>query len=116
VKLRLPSAPCSSDQDQLGMTSVGYNDLVLSPAVFRRVRATIREGEEDCWELLLSGSAVMKQVSAMQLQSAAVLFEQALAVTVGERSFLLQAVSSSEVFGQVYMYRLLLSECLPKAL
>ena len=88
----------------------------MSPAVFRRVRATIREGEEGAWELLLSASSVMKQVSAMQLQSAETLFEQALAVLVGERSFVLRAVSCSEAFGQVYLYRLLLRESLPKAM
>jgi len=116
VKLRLPTLPCASDGDQLGMGVGGYQDLVLSPAVFRRVRATVKEGEEGSWELLLSASAVMKQVSEMQMQSAEVLFEQALAVMVGERSFVLRAVSSSEVFGQEYMYRLLLRESLPKAM
>lgn len=116
VKLRLPSQPCTSDQGQLGLCAAAYQDLVLSPAVFRRVRATLVEGEEAVWELLLSASSVTKQVSAMQMQSAEILFEQALAVLVGERSFVLRAVSSSEVFGQVYMYRLLLRESLPKAM
>lgn len=98
------------------MAADAYRDLVLSPAVFRRVRATMTEGEEGAWELLLSASSVMEQVSATQMQSAALLFEQALAVMVGERNFVLRSVSSSEVFGQVYMYRLLLRESLPKAI
>ncbi len=116
VKLRLPSQPCISDLDQLGMAAGAYQDLVLSPAVFRRVRATLGEGQVGAWELLLSASSVMKQVSAMQMQSAEILFEQALGVMVGERSFVLRTVSSSEIFGQVYMYRLLLRESLPKAM
>lgn len=97
------------------MAANAYQDLVLSPAVFRRVRAAMTEGEECAWELLVSASAVMNQVSAMQMQSAETLFEQALAVMVGERSFVLRAVSSSEMFGQMYMYRLLLRESSPKA-
>jgi hypothetical protein len=116
VKLRLPIKPCTSDMDQLSLSIGAYQDLAMSPAVFRRVRATLAEGEEGAWELLLSASSVMKQVSAMQLQSAETLFEQALAVLVGERSFVLRAVSSSETFGQVYLYRLLLRESLPKAM
>ena len=98
------------------MAAGAYQDLVLSPAVFRRVRATLADGQEGAWELLLSASSVMKQVSAMQMQSAEILFEQALGVMVGERSFVLRTVSSSEAFGQVYMYRLLLRESLPKAM
>jgi hypothetical protein len=116
VKLRLPSQPCTSDMDQLGLGTGAYQDLVLSPAIFRRVRATLAEGEEATWELLLSASSVTKQVTAIQMQSAEALFEQALAVLVGDRSFVLRAISSSEVFGQVYMYRLLLRESFPKSL
>lgn len=116
VKLRLPSQACTSDKDQLGLSAGAYQDLVLSPAIFRRVRATLSEGEEATWELLLSASSVTKQVTAVRMQSAESLFEQALAVLVGDRSFVLRAVSSSEVFGQVYMYRLLLRESFPKSL
>lgn len=113
--LRLPSLPCSADSDQVGLGSGSYQDLALSPAVFRRVRAKMQEGAECEWELLLSASSVETQVSAAQLDSADTLFAEAVALIVGTKKFLIEAISASEVFGRVYLYRLLLREVLPKA-
>lgn len=115
VLLRLPSSPCITDGDQLGLGTGSYADLVLSPAVFRRSRAAMHEGTEGGWELLLSASAVEAQVSTSQLDSAEVLFAQAVSLIVGTKTFLIEAISASEVFGRVYLYRLLLREALPKA-
>ena len=72
-------------------------------------------GAESGWELLLSASAVEVQVSAAQLDSADALFAEAVAVVVGTQTFSIEAISASEAFGQVYLYRLLLREALPKA-
>lgn len=115
VLLRLPANPCPTDGDQLGLGTGTYQDLPLSPAVFRRTRAAMHAGTESGWELLLSASAVDAQVSASQLDSAEELFAEAVSLLVGTKTFLIEAISASEVFGQVYLYRLLLREALPKA-
>jgi hypothetical protein len=115
VKLRRASQPCGADGDQVGLGSGSYQDLPLSPAVFRRVRASMQESAGCGWELLLSASAVQEQVSAAQLDSAKTLFAEAVGLIVGTQTFLIEAISSSEAFGQVYLYRLLLREAQPKA-
>lgn len=115
VKLRIPSQPCAGNCDQIGLGVGTYQDMLLTPALFRRTRANMTGGAETGWELLLSASAVQVQVSAAQLDSADALFAEAVGVLVGTRTFTIEAISASEVFGQVYLYRLLLREALPKA-
>jgi hypothetical protein len=115
VMLRLPSLPCGADNDQVGLGSGSYEDLTLSPAVFRRVRPKMQESTECEWELLLSASSVDARVSAAQLDSADTLFAEGVAVIVGTKTFLIEAISASEVFGRAYLYRLLLREVLPKS-
>ncbi len=75
----------------------------------------MQESAECEWELLLSASSVQAQVSAAQLESANTLFAEAVGLIVGTKTFLIDAISSSEAFGQVYLYRLLLREAQPKA-
>ncbi|HVJ08782.1 MAG TPA: hypothetical protein VM554_10385 [Acidisarcina sp.] len=88
---------------------------MLSPVVFRRVRATMVEGSEYRWELLLSACAVEAQLSASQLGSAEALFAEAVSILVGTNTFLIESISASEWCGRIYLYRLLLREALPKA-
>jgi hypothetical protein len=114
VMLRLPGQPCAGGCDQIGLGAGAYQDLPLTPALFRRTRATITGGTECVWELLLSATAVQVQVSAAQLDSAEELFAEAVSVLVGTQTFTIETISASEVFGQVYLYRLLLREALPK--
>jgi hypothetical protein len=115
VKLRIPGRPCAGSCDQIGLGVGTYEDLLLTPALFRRTRATMAAGTECVWELLLSATVVQVQVSAAQLDSADELFAEAVSVLVGTQTFTIEAISASEVFGQVYLYRLLLREASPKA-
>lgn len=100
----------TSDAGQVGVNAPGFQRLPLSPAIFRRVRATIQEGQQDRYELLISASAIEQQVNTLQLSSANALFEMAAGVLVTGTLFLTEAVSVSESLGKVYMYRLLLRE------
>ena len=114
VSLQMPQPPLSGDPAQVGVTVQGYQGLPLSPALFRRVRTMMREGEPTKFELMVSASAVQAQVSALQLTSADALFAMSAGVTVAGKFFLIEAISAPEAFGQAYVYRLQLREGLPQ--
>jgi hypothetical protein len=105
-----PATPVATDAAQLGLVSPAFQLLPLAPAVFRRVRATIAEGQPSKYELLISAVAVQAAVSELQLSSADALFSIAAGVVVEGKLFLIESTSVSENLGQVYMYRLLLRE------
>jgi hypothetical protein len=100
----------STDAAQLGLNQPNFQLLPLSPAVFRKVRITMKEGQEQVYELLISADAVAAQVSQLQLNSAELLFSMATGVVVAEKLFVIEATSTSESQGQVYLYRLMLRE------
>jgi len=100
----------NSDAGQLGIIVPNFQQLSLSPAIFRRVRATMQEGQLAQYELLISASAVQQQVSTLQLTSADALFDTTAGVEINGAQFLIEARSVSESLGQVYLYRLLLRE------
>lgn len=105
-----PLAGDSSDQGQLGILAPGFLSLPLAPAVFRKARVAMPEGQPPKYELLVSADAVAAQVSQLQLSSADALFSTAAGVTVAGRLFLIEGVSASESQGTAYLYRLLLRE------
>jgi hypothetical protein len=105
-----PLSGDSSDAAQLGLDAPGFLSLPLSPVVFRKARVAMQEGELPKYELLVSADAVAAQVSELQLSSAQALFAQACGAVVAGKLFLIEAVSTSELQGAVYLYRLLLRE------
>ncbi|HEX3471128.1 MAG TPA: hypothetical protein VHT28_08080 [Silvibacterium sp.] len=105
-----PATGDATDAGQLGLNTPNFQSLPLSPAVFRRIRATMKEGQPVKYELLVSAVAVQTAVSELQLSSADALFSTTASVVVGGKSFLIESVSVSESMGSVYMYRLLLRE------
>jgi hypothetical protein len=70
----------------------------------------MQEGQLPQYELLISASAVQKQVSALQFTSADALFDTAAGVEINGAQFLIESRAVSEALGQVYLYRLLLRE------
>jgi hypothetical protein len=109
--LQMPGAPGdATDAGQLGLDAPDFQPLPLSPVVFRRIRATMTEGQPAKYELLISGSAVQAAVGAMQVASADLLFQMATGVAVAGELFLIESVSLSECMGAVYVYRLLMRE------
>lgn len=109
--LQMPVQPGdAADTGQLGIDAPGFQQMALSPVVFRRVRATMQEGSPAKHELLVSGSAVQAAVGELQVASAELLFQMAAGVAVAGELFLIESVSISECMGSAYMYRLLLRE------
>lgn len=115
VGLQMPSAATAGDGAQLGIVAQTYELLPLSPAIFRRVRISMIEGEPQKFELAVSASAVAAQVGSLQLTSADALFAQAAGVLVNGKLFLIEAVTAPEAFGRPYLYRLQLREALSQA-
>ncbi len=111
VLLQMPPATGdATDAGQLGLNPPNFQSLPLSPAVFRKLRPTMSEGEPAKYELLISAVAVQAAVSELQLSSADALFATAANVVVGGEYFLIESFAVSESIGSVYMYRLLLRD------
>jgi tetrahydromethanopterin S-methyltransferase subunit E len=116
VGLQMPATTGAGDAAQIGITPQSYQQLPLAPALFRRVRTPMVEGEPVKFELAVSASAVAVQVGALQLSSADALFAQAAGIVVNGKLFLIEAVTAPEAFGQAYLYRLQLREALPQSI
>jgi hypothetical protein len=105
-----PTTGDGGDAGQVGASAPNFQQMPLSPVIFRRVRATMKDGQLPEYELLVSASAVAQQVSALQLASAEALFDSAAGVLINGAQFVIETRSASEALGQVYLYRLLLRE------
>ena len=112
---RVTGANTDTNMSELGLVATTFADVVVSPVVMRKLRPTWQECGEPTWELLVSATGVQQQISAMDLPSAQSLFSMTLAVAVAGQDYLIESVSSSEAFGQVYLYRLLLREARQQA-
>ena len=110
AQLRVTMSNTDALMNEVGLLATTFAQVVLSPVVMRRVRPRWQEGGQNQWEMFVSATSVEQQVSALDLQSAQALFGMTLAVTVDGQDYLIEAVAANEVFGQVYMYRLLLRE------
>jgi hypothetical protein len=113
--LRMTTACTDTNQLELGLAASTFSDVVVSPVVMRKLRPAMQEGAEAKWELLVSATSVEEQISTLDLESARALFAMTLAITVGGQDYLIESISSNEVFGQVYLYRLLLREARQQA-
>jgi hypothetical protein len=105
-----PATGDTTDAGQLGINAPGFQSLSLSPVVFRKMRATMVEGDAAKYELLIAAAAVQAAVGAMQLNSADTLFAMTAGVAVAGKLFVMEAKAVSENLGEVYIYRLLLRE------
>ena len=114
VALQIPAFAAAGDAAQLGLTPQLYQQLPLSPAIFRRVRTPMVEGEPTKFELNVSATAVAAQVGALQLTSADALFAMAAGVAIDGKLFLIEAITAPEALGEAYLYRLQLREALPQ--
>ena len=116
VALQIPAVSAGGDASEIGITPQTYQQLPLSPALFRRVRTALIEGQAEKFELMVSASSVEAQVGALQLASADALFAQAAGFAVNGRLLLIEAVAAPEAFGQAYLYRMQLREALPQGI
>jgi hypothetical protein len=108
--LRVTAVTTDTSQSEVGLVATSFADAVISPVVMRKLRPTWQEGGQSRWELLVSATGVQQQVNALDLASAQSLFALTLLVTVAGQDYLIESIASNEVFGQVYLYRLLLRE------
>jgi hypothetical protein len=113
--LRVTGATTDTSMSEMGLVGTNFAEVIVSPALMRKLRPYLYEGDQSKWELLVSATSVENQVNALDLASAQSLFSMTLAVTVGGQDYLIESVASNEAFGQVYMYRLLLREARPQA-
>jgi hypothetical protein len=105
-----PATADATDAGQLGIDAANYQSLALSPAAFRRVRATMLEGDAAKYELLIAAAAVQAALTSLDLASADALFDTAAGVVVAGKLFIIESHAVSENLGEAYMYRLVLRE------
>lgn len=113
--LRVTGTNTDTSMSEVGLVATTFAEVVVSPAVMRKLRPTWQERGESKWELLVSATSVEQQVSTLDLPSAQSLFAMTLAVTVAGQDYLIESIASNEAFGQVYLYRLLLREARQQA-
>lgn len=101
LRTPLPATPGDASE-QLGLAMPTFQEVVLAPAVLRQVGKT---GQR---ELLVSAGAVESVAGSLTYASSSVLFAQADGVVVDETLYTIEAVTTSEIFGMPYLYRLIL--------
>jgi len=116
ASLRVTGIVVDSNQVELGLAPTTFSEVVIAPALMRSLRPAWKENDQPRWELLVSASSVQQQIDALDLPSAQTLFSMTLAVNVAGQDYLIESIASNEVFGQVYLYRLLLREARPQSL
>jgi hypothetical protein len=110
VRLQIPAPAVPGVMDeQLGLAQPQFQDVVLGPALLRKVRPRIATSQTERpaqYELLLSASSVEKTLGSLAFDSANVLFAQAASVDVGGSLLRITSVTGVEAFGRVVLYRL----------
>ena len=107
VFLRMPAPAVAGDvTEQLGISTPQFQDIPLAPVVFRKARALATTKRPVRWELLVSATAVTNVVTSLAYASASVLFDNAAGVLVDEELLEIFSATEEQVFGQPYVYRL----------
>jgi hypothetical protein len=106
VSLRIPApAAAGSVSEQLGLATPEFQDVELSPVVFRKARPGAQKAGER-WELMVSANAVDSVLGGTGATDASELFAGAAGVLVDDRLMEIELVSSSDMDGAPYVYRL----------
>ena len=109
VLLRIPAPAVAADvTEQLGIATPAFQDLPLRPVVYRKARATVAEGKAAKWEMLVSASVIENLVGSLTYASASVLFAAAFGVLSDDELLEIVSATEEQVFGQPYVYRLVL--------
>lgn len=109
VLLRMPAPAVPADvTEQLGIAVPTFQDLPLAPVVYRKARATADVGKAARWELLVSATVVQSLVGSLAYASASVLFAAAYGVLSDDELLEIESATEEQVYGQPYVYRLVL--------
>jgi hypothetical protein len=109
VMLRMPAPAVPTDvSEQLGIATPTFQDIPLGPVVYRKGRATVAEGKAAKWEMLVSATVVESLVGSLTYASASVLFAVAYGVLSDDELLEIESATQDQVFGQPYVYRLVL--------
>ncbi|MGD0887932.1 MAG: hypothetical protein ABR889_01680 [Acidobacteriaceae bacterium] len=109
VMLRMPAPAVAADvTEQLGIATPAFQDLPLRPVVYRKARAIVAEGKAAKWEMLVSASVIESLVGSLAYASASVLFATAYGVLSDDELLEIESATEEQVFGQPYVYRLVL--------
>jgi hypothetical protein len=107
VLLRMPAPANPGDAtEQLGLATPEFQDVELTPVVFRKARAVAAEGKAAKWELMVSATAVNAVVGSLSYSAASVLFATAFGVLIDGVLMEIESATESEVGGTPYVYRL----------
>lgn len=108
VYLRVPvPASASSVNEELGLATPEFQDAELSPVVFRKARPQAQKTGAR-WELMVSAICVERLVGDTRVSDAGELFASAFGVLVSETLMQIESVTSSDMEGSPYVYRILL--------
>ena len=111
VMLRIPAPATAGDNtEQLGLATPQFQDVALTPAVFRTASAQAMKNGVESRELLVSATAVEALTGGQGFASANALFASAFGVLIDETMLAIAAISEIEAGGQVCGYRLTLRE------
>ena len=107
--LRMPAPASAGDTtEQLGLAVPEFQDIALSPVVFRKARTTASVGKVAQWELMVSATAVHSLVGSLGYSAASVLFATAFGVLIDDVLMEVESATESELGGVPYVYRLVL--------
>ena len=106
IFLRVPvPAALATTSEELGLVAPAFQEVELSPVVFRKGRPQ-QKGDGERWELLVSTYSVEAVLGDSGATDASSLFASAAGVVVDEDLMEIEAISSSDMNGVPYVYRL----------
>lgn len=116
VKLRIPAPAVGGDSsEQLGLAVPQFQDVAVSPAVFRNAAAKSARGKASERELMISATAIEALTSSEGYGSANALFASAFGVLVDDVLLTIVSAMELEAGSGVYAYRLSLREPIENA-
>jgi hypothetical protein len=111
VMLRIPAPTTPGDAaEQLGLAMPQFQDVELTPVVFRNTAAKTADGKAARRELLVSANAVEALTGSLQYASASELFATAFGILVDDALLAIVSTTELEAGGQTCGYRLGLRE------
>lgn len=109
--LRLPAPATPGDAaEQLGLATPQFQDMELTPVVFRNTAVRTADGKAARRELLVSATAVEALTGSQNFASASELLASAFGILVDDALLAIVSATELEAGGQVCGYRLSLRE------